>query len=466
MIVLDNESNIPLYIQIYEQMKQNILTEQILGGSKLPSIRMLSNTLKVSRNTVESAYMQLASEGYIESKPGSGYIVLRLESLNHITSDEPNKKIFYETRDEQYQYNFRNRGISTANFPTLIWKRLSNNCLSAISLGNLASYNSRFGELELQIEIMKYLHSSRGINCLPEQIIITSGMEYSLSLLCQLFREEFTDVAFEEPGYMVARSTFQNNGYTIRPISIESDGLCLEELERSPARMVYITPSHQFPLGYTMPIQKRLKLLDWAKRRNGYIIEDDYDSEFRYNSRPIPALQSIDSTCSVIYIGTFSKSLSPSLRVNYMVLPNALLHKYDTRFNWYRVSVSYIQQKILAQFMSLGYWDRHLRKIHLNASKKHDTIINAIQKYFGEMVIIHGEHAGLHIVIEFINGLKEAEVIEKAQKASILVLPVSIFWLNKENYRNNMIMLGYGGMPETEIEEGIKALKNALSKEN
>lgn len=470
MIFIDNESNIPLYMQIYNQIKDKIIGGQIPGGSKLPSIRNLSTTLNVSRNTVESAYLQLSSEGYIESKPGSGFIALELDSMELLkTSDECiaitkdiENTVNENAPNEYYKYNFRDRALSSHEFPLKIWKKLANQCLSSMDNQNFISYNSRKGELDLRIEIMKYLSKSRGVSCNPEQIIITSGMEHALGILCQLLRKDFHEVAIEDPGYMVARYFFNNNGYGIVPIGLDKDGLNIDELKKSSARVVYVTPSHQFPTGSVMPISRRLSLLKWADRNHGIIIEDDYDSEFRYHTRPIPSLQSIDSKGRVVYIGTFSKSLSPSLRLNYMVLPKSLLEKFDKSYSWYRVSVSIIQQKILQQFMHLGYWDRHLRKVHLGAIKKHDALIDAIHEHMGDNVIIHGQNSGIHILLEFKNGLSEEELILKAKENGVLVSPVSMFWMRKEKYPNNMILLGFGGMPEDEIAEGIKVLKDAL----
>lgn len=469
MIFINNESNNPLYMQIYEQIKEQIITGQIPGGTKLPSIRGLSVTLNVSRNTVESAYMQLSSEGYIESKPGSGFISLKLDSMEllkegnrHCKSEEPIKTILNEEDVSHYKYNFRDRCLSAQEFPLDIWRKLSNQTLPHISTKNLTTYNAKWGERDLQIELMKYLKKSRGVSCSPEQIIISSGSEYSLSLLCQLFRRDFDNIAIEDPGYMAARDIFYNNGYNVTPISLEKDGISIEELNNSSAKAVYVTPSHQFPTGSVLPIKKRIQLLEWAKRNGGIIIEDDYDSEFRYNSRPIPSLQSIDSIGSVIYIGTFSKSLSPSVRIGYMVLPKSLLEKYNKLFKYYHVTVSIIQQRILQQFMHLGYWDRHLRKIHTSSIRKHELLIHTIKEYMGKEVIIHGKNSGLHILLEFKNGLSEKEIVDKAKNNGILVSPVSPFWIREDKYTNNMIMIGFGGMPEGEIVEGIKALKNAI----
>ena len=470
MIVINNDSNIPLYMQIYEQIKNDIITEEIPGGSKLPSIRGLADTLKVSKNTVENAYLQLSSEGYIESKLGSGYFALQLESMELLKPSygdtTENKGLIQDTTKAfdtiDHKFNFTDRCYSSSEFPLQIWKKLSNQCFQSMDSITLTKYNAQWGERDLQIEIMKYLKKSRGVSCTPEQIILSSGIEYSLSLLCQLFREELPLIAIEDPGYTAARNIIKNNGYDVLPIGLKKDGIDIDELDNSSAKVVYVTPSHQFPTGSLMPIKKRLKLLEWGKRKEGIIIEDDYDSEFRYNSGPIPSLQSIDSIGCVVYLGTFSKSLSPSLRIGYMVLPQSLLDKYHESFDSYHSTASFMQQKVLQQFMELGYWERHLRKIHTSATKKHDLLIDTIGEYMGDKVIIHGENSGLHILLEFKNGLKEEEIIERAKKNDVLVSPVSTFWLRKNKYDNNMIMLSYGGIAEDKIVEGIVTLSNAL----
>ena len=469
MIILHSDTNIPLYLQIYEQLKEKIISGEITEGSKLPSTRTLSTTLNVSRNTVESAYLQLSSEGYVESKAGSGFIVLKFD--NTIISKLKRKDIKEDKNilptinsNNTYKYNFRYGNLSAPDFPLRIWQKISNKCLASLTAENMTSYSTSKGELELRIEIMKYLNRSRGVSCDPEQIIISTGFEYCLSLLCQLFRQDFDKVAIEDPGYIGAREIFNNNGYNVIPISLEKDGINITELENSNARIVYVTPSHQFPTGLVMPIQKRLELLDWVIRKNGIIIEDDYDSELRYNSRPIPSIQSIASKENVVYIGTFSKALSPSLRVNYMVLPQMWLERYSKLFSRYQVAVPLIQQRIIQQFMHLGHWDSHLRKICLVNKRKHDILINAIQEIMGDKVIIHGKNAGLHILLELKNGLCEEEIINKAKSHDAAVYPVSIFWMRQEKYSNNMVLLGFGGMSESEIVEGIRMLNNAWFK--
>ncbi|OOM80464.1 PLP-dependent aminotransferase family protein [Clostridium sp. BL-8] len=480
MIVLDINSEAPLYLQIYKQLKEQIISGEISEGQKLPSTRKLSTSLNVSRNTVENAYMQLSSEGYIKSKAGSGFIaqkldkpiILRQEKIDTKTSNFSKSNIIdnninlsdynpYYSDGYDYKYNFEYGKLSSEDFPLRIWKRVSNKCLSTVNSEDMTSYSSSTGEIDLQKEIMNYLKASRGVSCTPSQIIISSGSEYCLSLLSQLFRGSFDEIAVEDPGYSGAKDIFINNGYKAIPISLEDDGINVNELETTKARIVYTTPSHQFPTGVVIPIAKRLKLLDWAKRKNGIIIEDDYDSELRYNSKPIPSMQSIDSNDSVIYIGTFSKCFSPSLRMNYMVLPKQWLERYYRHFKMYQTPVPLIHQKIMQQFMHLGHFERHLHKIYLINKKKHDILIQTIQDLMGDNVSIYAKNAGLHILLQVNNGLTEEELINKAKDHGVKVYPVSFFWIKKENYSNNMVLLGFGGMFENDIIEGIKLLNKA-----
>ncbi|MBX4263340.1 PLP-dependent aminotransferase family protein [Clostridium estertheticum] len=467
MIIIDSDINVPLYLQIYGQIKEKIILKQFLQGSKLPSTRILSTTLNVSRNTVESAYLQLCAEGYIESKAGSGFIVLKLDTSIISKLKSKNSKSSGETKNNLlevksfYKYDFKYGNIGASDFPLRIWHKISNKCLTSLTAEDMTSYSASKGELDLQIEIMEYLNKSRGFSCNPKQVIILPGLEYCLSMLSQLFRKDFNQIALEDPGHYGARNIFVNNGYDVIPIGLEKDGIDLEELENSSAKIVYITPSHQFPMGSVMPIQKRLKLLDWAMRKNGIIIEDDYDSELRYNSRPIPSIKSIALKENVVYIGTFSKALSPSLRINYMVLPQVWLERYDEIFATYQTSVPLIQQKTIQQFMHLGYFDTHLRKVCLANKRKHDLLIHTINEVMGDKVIIHGKNAGLHVLLEFNNGLREEEIIIKAKNYDVAVYPVSIFWMRPENYSNNMVMLGFGEINESEIVDGIKLLNDA-----
>lgn len=470
MIVLDTDSLSPLYMQIYHQFKQQILAGSIPEGSKLPSTRALSGTLGVSRNTVESAYAQLFSEGYVSGKRGSGFIVEKTEAYDFAPSGRSHSPVQPESPQPEAVFaqpavpvsvDFKYGALSAADFPIRQWRRISNKCLAAMDGESMTEYGDGKGDRGLRIEIMKHIAKTRGVVCEPEQIIVSSGIHYALSLLCQLFRGHTTEVGLEDPGFIWAKQIFTNNGYRVHPIGLDKDGIRLDELEETPASLVYVTPSHQFPMGTVMPIQRRIQLLQWAQRTGGIIIEDDYDSELRYNSKPIPSIQSIDAAGSVVYIGTFSKSFSPSLRVNYIVLPRKWQMIYDHSFTSYQSPVSLLQQQILRVFVGEGHWERHLRIITHSSKRKHDALIRSIQDTLGSRFVLHGKNAGLHIVLESAAGHSEAELIRAAAQHGVNVWPVSAFWDRRERYTGNMVLLGFGGVAEADIADGVRRLGEA-----
>ncbi|MFZ5969905.1 MAG: PLP-dependent aminotransferase family protein [Bacillota bacterium] len=467
MIKLNNGADTPLYLQIYEQLKEEIITGVLTEGSKLPSTRYLAETLAVGRNTVENAYLQLSSEGYIESRIGSGFFVQNIHGMLCLSNEKKHYELPIVLGTEKnnirdiYPYNFEYGHLSSQDFPQNIWRKVSTKALASLTAEDMTMYCDRKGELQLRKDLADYLRRSRGVSCNSEQIILCSGFEYALSLISQLLRKSFQEIALEDPGYSGARDIFKNNGLKVIPVGVEKDGVNVKELEKSFARIVYVTPSHQFPTGVVMPIQKRLLLLDWARQNDGVIIEDDYDSELRYNSRPIPSISSVARNEDVIYIGTMSKALSPSLRVSYIVLPQKWMTRYNEAFKMYQTPVSIIQQRILQEYIHSGHWERHLRKICITNKRKHDLLVRTIQELMGNKVIIHGKNAGLHILLESTQGLTEKEMIEKAKEYGVLVYPVSMFWIDISRYSDNMVLLGFGNVPEKNIVEGIKQLAQA-----
>ncbi len=462
IFILDKNSTTPLYLQLYQQIRGKIETGEILEGSRLVSIRNLSKELNISKNTVESAYQQLYSEGYVTSKACSGYVVQKIDAaLIEELRKSPKNKIKYQKSihdqgpvfDKEYHFQFGRLDFNY--FPLKTWKRIMNQVVASDSFENLVAYNERKGEIELIIEIIKYISASRGVDCQPDQVILCSGTQSCLSLLCQLFREFSTNVAMEEPGYDGARVVFLNNGFNVIPVEIEEDGINLKKLNKTAARLLYLTPSHQFPMGVVLPINKRLKLLDWAEKNNAMIIEDDFDSEFRYNSNPIPSLYSSDTKGRVVYMGTFSKALAPGLRMTYMILPPHLLEIYNKNFAKYNSPVPLLEQAILCKFMSEGHWDMHLRKMRVVNKRRYDILIRTINELMGEKVIVHGRNAGLHIVLELSNSMTEQQLVDSAKSVGVTVYPVSRHWYNKENYSDNMVQLGFSSLSEDQIVEGI-----------
>ncbi|VBB05695.1 transcription regulator hth gntr [Lucifera butyrica] len=469
MLLLDKNSKTPLYTQIYSQLKDKIVSGEMEEGTMLPSTRILAKTMLVGRNTVESAYQQLCSEGYVKNKIGSGYKVQSIgtgtDNRSHINRHDFKEPTSSEQIHEQGisklpKYNFQYGRLDIANFPLRIWRRLLNQVLLSDETACLTAYNDRNGDWDLRIQILKYLNESRGVVCKPEQIIIGSGAMSCLGLICQLLMPHINLAAVEDPCYDSVREIFSNHGYHVAPISLQEDGVNLDQLELSQAKVLYTTPSHQFPTGIVMPINKRLNLIEWAEKNNAYIIEDDYDSELRYNCRPIPSIHSLDKKGRVIYLNSFSKTFAPSLRMGFLVLPEVLLENYQSNFSKYNCSVSWLEQRAMYKFIQQGHWNRHLNKICLSSKKKHDTLISSINELMKDRVIIYGKNAGLHILLKVNNGMTEKELIESAKKVNVKVYSVSEYWLNLQSYSNNMVLIGFSSLSEEEIISGIRLLSS------
>lgn len=459
MILLDDKQRQPLHIKIYDQIKSQITAGTLEPHAKLPSIRSLCAELAVSHNTVEYAYQQLLAEGYIYSKPKSGYYVSLLDA-EFLPPSLPESNTCSKILSEQqplYNFDFHPASLALESFPAALWRKLMTGCLRD-EPGQFAGYGSRQGDWALRSEIRSYLARSRGVICEPEQIVICAGLQDSLSIIVPLLRPNHSLLAVEEPGHFIPRTVFHNHLFTTAPIPVHVDGLDLSALQASRSTVVYVTPSHQFPLGHIMPVANRLKLIEWAESVGGVIIEDDYDSELRYQGSPVPALQGLHPQASIIYIGTFSKVLSPALRVSYMVLPKQMLERYRQLFYESACSASLLEQQTLYKFMAEGYWDRHLRRMRILYKKKHDTLVQAVHRHFGERAVIIGQGAGLHVVLELLNSVfSEAELIKRAQEKTIRLFPLSKTYMAKQTGKK-LLMLGFGGIDSDEIDRGVKLL--------
>ena len=326
----------PLYEQLYHAVRADIMSGALPGGTRLPSKRQLAANLRVSQITVETAYGQLAAEGYIASAPRRGYFVQEQLAVPVSEPQEPFAPPLppISASEETYPYDFRTDFVDNGCFPFSTWARLSRSVLSEYSSALLRATDP-CGAAELREEIVRYLHDFRGINVSPDNILIGAGSEYLMHLVIQLLGRDRV-YALENPGYRKLYQIFAVNGVTVRPTPLDKHGLRADALAASDASVVYLTPSHHFPLGTVMTAARRLEILRWASEApDRYIIEDDYDSEFRYASRPIPALGELDRTGRVVYVNTFAKSLAPGLRIGYLVLPNALMARYRERFSRY-----------------------------------------------------------------------------------------------------------------------------------
>ncbi|MDX1808575.1 MAG: PLP-dependent aminotransferase family protein [Sulfurospirillaceae bacterium] len=455
MYILDSKSNIPLYLQLYSEIKNQIVNE-LHVGDKISSIRKIAQEYGLSKNTVMSAFNQLYAEGYIESKSKSGYFVsdFNAEQLSTNNIILETTKI---TKDE-YLYDFFPARLCQNSFPLKLWKRLFNKAINE-SL-DFGAYQDGQGELGLREEIAKYLVRSRGVKCSSKQVIIFGGSADSMGFLARLFKNKEKIFAMEHPGYDVARRAFEDYEYKIENIGVDGNGLILHDLEKTRSKLVYITPSHQYPTGVSMPIANRLRLLQWANKNDAFIIEDDYDSEMSYKNRPIPSLQGLDNDERVIYVGTFSKSLSPALRVSYMVLPLRFLVQYKKLFDHHHARVSLSLQKTLELFMKEGHWDRHLRKIRNLNHRKHDLMKESLKIALGDTIKIIGEGGGLAILIYPTVKMDLGELMKQAEEARLKM------YCAKERSGGDFeaIRMGFGGFMEDEILPAVKAFANVWFK--
>lgn len=452
MYHLDSASAIPLHIQLYEALKHDIRTELEIG-SKLPSIRKVAQEYRISKNTVESAYGQLYAEGYIESRPKSGYYVA---DARHEAFEIPPVRERDEERAPSYRYDFFPARLDKKSFPTRLWKRLFAKAVDDTL--DFGGYSDGQGEPGLRREIARYLRESRAVNCGAEQIVVGGAFMDSMAMIADLLQPRTKRFAIEHPGYHIARKVFERFGYAVSKIAVGDEGIDVYALAASDARAVYITPSHQYPTGVAMPVSNRLKLLAWSKKVDGFIIEDDYDSELTYRSRPIPSLQGLDSDDRVIYIGTFAKALSPALRVGYVVLPHRLLEEYRS-FHVHFARVSLMTQKTLELFMKEGHWERHLRRVRNQNRKKHDLMKEALTRHLGESMEIISEGGGLAINIRPTTEIDREALRSRAEAAGIKL------YFAKENAGGEWeaLRMGFGGFGEGEIEPAVKAFAKVWS---
>lgn len=478
MIDLQGGAKAPLYEKIYEYIKNEIVDGKISKGEKLPSTRLLAKNLSVSRSTVELAYDQLLAEGYIEAEPYRGYFVCDVEALYQLEQRNHMQEKLQAGQDwqpgwkteikhgagssKQKEIDFSPYTIDTQNFPYNVWRKLHKNVLLDDREEILLSGDGQ-GDHELRMAIADYLHQARGVNCVAEQIIIGAGNEYLELLLAQVLGEKKT-VLMDDPTYLQAYRTFSNMGYLVKNIPAEQGSMPIEAVRRENADILYVMPSHQFPLGTVMPLKQRLELLKWASEKEGrYLIEDDHDSEYRYKGKPIPSLQSIDHEEKVIYLGTFSKSIAPSLRISYMVLPQHLLKNYQRYCGFYSTTVSKIQQEVLCGFIRGGYFGRHLNKMRGIYKNKHDFLVSELKKR-PWVENIAGDNAGLHVLVQVDTQMSEEELCERAAEQGIHLMGISEHYIHKPPVSKPVILLGYGKPDEKKILEGLNRLEQIILK--
>ncbi|HET8675070.1 MAG TPA: PLP-dependent aminotransferase family protein [Blastocatellia bacterium] len=479
---LDTSSPVPLYRQLYEGLRHAILSGQLRPSARLQSTRELAAELGVSRNTVMNAFEQLLAEGYLEGQVGSGTYVSRALPDDMLQAGAVSVRAGRARRKGRA---LSDRGLVIANtmvnaspapsstrafrpgtpaldrFPFDVWMKLTARHWR-YPRRDLLGYGDSAGYGPLREAISEYLGAARAVLCDPEQVIITSGAQQALDLAARLLLDAGDSVWIEDPGFLGARSSLVGAGARLVPVPVDEEGL---DVARGAtlcpsARLVYISPSHHFPLGVTMSLARRLSLLEWASRAGAWILEDDYDSEYRYAGRPLAALQGLDKEGRVIYLGTFSKILFPSLRLGYMVVPFDLVDAFkNARAILSRFSPS-IEQAVLTDFMMEGHFARHIRRMRELYRERQECLIEAARRELGGALELEPDEAGMHLVGRLPSGADDRAVSRKANKLGVEASPLSLYFI--ERARTSGLILGYAGYDEREIRKGVRLLAAAL----
>lgn len=482
LITLDKERPIPLSRQIYEQVREAVHAGALSSGDLLPPSRTLANQLGISRSVVLQSYELLQAEGYLEMKKGAGTYIAELpleergthyfESPYNFISKGPDFLTLNPSSTIECDLNpvfcdFRHGVPAWDAFPMDQWQKALMNACRRASPDTLG-YGPAEGSTGLRREIARILRSSRSIPVVPEQIVITSGATQAMDILSRIFLSSGDCVFVEDPSHSVVREIFTFAGAEVIPVRVDKDGLCVEELQTSTdngkdslskktSKLVYVTPSHQFPLGVTLSLKRRVQLLEWAKANQAFIIEDDYDSEYRYEGPKLSALAGLDVEGRVIYVGSFSKVLFPSLRLGYVVLPPALIEPF-LAVKWItdRMS-SAIDQEALAEFIQNGHYARHVTQMGKLYASRRACLVNSLQAEFGNRVRYYGEEAGLHLLIELESSADENRIAEVALRYGVRVYPASSYFVGRTT-QGPVFLLGYSNLSENQIKMGVNIL--------
>lgn len=461
MIALETESRIPLYEQLYAALAEEIRTGALAPGSALPGRRTMAARLGVSVNTVDAAYQMLAAEGLAESHPRSGFYVQETGGMLHprppataaLPAAEP-------PLPDAPRFDLSTGSIDTALFPARSWGRIQKELL--YQCPELLQRGEMQGDADLRTEIAAYLRDSRGVDCTPEQIVVGAGIEYLLGCLAHLFDNSVA--AIENPGYSRTRAVLQNSGIRCVPVDIDRSGLPVQGLIASGANLCYITPSHHFPTGVTMPAPRRAQLLSWAAEVPGrFLLEDDYDSEFRFDTRPLPSLQGMAGPHGpVVYLTTFSKSLAPGIRIACMVLPRPLLARYRQDFSVYANTVSRFEQQTLRRFISEGYFSRHIARMRLAYKRRMEAFGRALRAELGPALRLGSTHSGLHFLLTLPGAGGEAAMVRAAAAQGVRLVGLSSYYMARpELCPPDTVVAGYAGLRAEDIPTVAQALRRA-----
>jgi GntR family transcriptional regulator/MocR family aminotransferase len=482
MIAVDRNAPKALHRQIYDAYRTAIIQGSLRPRQRIPSTRVLASELGVSRFPVLNAYAQLLAEGYIESRVGAGTVV-SISIPDHLTSSKAavvrlsatrsgprpvarRASMFAPSRSFPWLGGWGAFGVgqvASDQFPLHLWSNLVARRWRDMDAKSF-HYGDQKGSKVLREAIASYLRTARSLQCDAEQIIVVSGSQQALELSARVLLDPGSRVWIEEPGYRLAADVLALAGCHLVPVPVDREGLDVATgiARCRKARAAFVTPSHQFPLGVTMSASRRLRLLDWAQSSGAWIIEDDYDSEFRYRSMPVAALQGLDANARVIYIGTFSKVLFPSLRLGYMVIPSDLIDRFLAIRRAMDLGPPGFHQEVLADFISDGHFARHIRRMRVLYGERRSALVDSISQELGPSVEMVGDEAGMHLAMMLRNGSHDVEIAERAARQNLWIWPLSPSYMGKAALQG--LILGFGSTTIREIPPAVRKLRNLLAR--
>ncbi|MBY4804111.1 PLP-dependent aminotransferase family protein [Burkholderia cepacia] len=471
----------PIYRQLHRLLQQAILSRELPAGTRVPSSRLLAAELGIARNTVTQVYEQLSLEGYVNSATGRGTFVAD-SAPDEIVGAPPDATATHPALVQPSARRLSARGTrlvegagvskrqggafmpgvpDVSRFPARVWTRLHNKYWRRLR-PDLLTYAPGGGLALLREALADYLRTSRSVRCTPEQIVITTGIHQSIDLAVRLLTDPGDAIWTEDPCYWGVRSVLNVSGLTTRPIPVDEEGIAPSAADLAePPKLMLVTPSHQYPLGMVMSLARRRMLLEYARQHGCWIIEDDYDSEFRYGSRPLASLQGLDTAGQVIYVGSFGKTLFPGLRVGYLVAPEPLAESFATASAELYREGQLLQQAVLAEFIAEGHFVSHIRKMRTLYGQRREVLLDAVAQRYGDTLHALGSDAGLHLVTQLPEGVDDRTVAQAALERNIVVRPLSGYYADRERAAPGLL-LGYACVPEDEIATAFATLAEAI----
>lgn len=453
---MEERGDLPLYEYLYRRIREDILSGKLTAGERLPSKRALAEHLHLSVITVEGAYAQLEAEGYLYTLPKRGFFVSQVDRTPAPKAPEP-PTIPEPEAARQWRLDLKSNQVDTAPFPVSTWARLTRQVLSEDGAALLRPVPHQ-GLEALRRAIADDLRDYRGMSVSPEQIIVGAGAEYLYLLLAQLLGPGAVFAA-EDPGYPKIRQVYGKCGAACRPVPLDAQGMDLAALAASGATVAHLSPSHHYPTGLVTPIARRQALLRWAEQVDGFIIEDDYDSEFRFTGRPLPTLQSIDRSGRVLYMNTFSQTISPSMRVGFVVLPPRLLERYRRELDFYACTVPALEQHVLARFLSGGYYEQHLSRMRKEYRQRRCAVLAAFRSGpFAHRITISEQGAGLHFLLRLDTDRSDADLRQRAEALGVRLGFLSEYAAVPDPSYAHTLVINYAGLDEARLPQAVELL--------